>query len=464
MTSTDTSAAIFSSGSYAPVPDEIEIADLEVIGAIPPELDGRYLRNGPNPMPGDKAGHWFVGRGMLHGVRIRGGRAYWYRNRWIDTSTSSGVPILDVNGRDLRRNSANTHVIEHGGSLLALCEGGLPYQVTPELDTIGPYDFHGRLRTAMTAHPKLDPASGDLYFYGYSVTWPFLTFHVADAAGRMITSVPIDVPGPTMMHDFAITEHYIVWLDLPVVFNPEAGSRMPFGWQDSYGARIGLMAKNAGRGGSPVVRWFDVDPCYVFHVGNAREDAQGRVLLDAVRYSEASFAAGWRMIGASAGNGHGNLVADGQLSSVLHRWTLDPAQGRIVETQLDDRAIEFPSINDERVGRSSRYLYAVSGSANGGVIKYDTDRGAVTEHHFESPHQVGEAVFVSAAAANGQEDAGWLISIISPADGDPAELVIIDATAVGSGPVARVRLPRRVPAGFHGSWIADNQVTERAAA
>lgn len=151
---TVTEAPLYLNGVYAPVPDEIDAIDLPVTGAIPPELDGRYLRNGPNPMPGDDSGHWFTGQGMLHGVRISGGRAQWYRNRWINTETRHREAVYGPDGRDLRRNSANTHVIEHGGALLALCEGGLPYRVTPDLDTVGAHDFGGRLRTAMTAHPR----------------------------------------------------------------------------------------------------------------------------------------------------------------------------------------------------------------------------------------------------------------------------------------------------------------------
>ncbi len=456
-----TTEALPQSRMFEPAPDEIGAQDLEVIGTIPTELDGRYLRNGPNPLADDPTSHWFTGHGMLHGIRIRDGRALWYRNRWVDTAALSGraagTPVLDSVGRDLRFNTANTHVIEHGGALLALCEAGLPYEVTGELDTVGPYDFSGHLRTAMTAHPKTDPQTGELYFYGYSPAPPYLTFHVADAEGRMVASTPVDVPGPTMMHDFAITEHYVVWLDLPVVFRQGTGG-MPFVYDESYGARIGIMSRMAGRGAPATVRWVDVDPCYVFHVGNAREDDRGRVVLDAVRYGGAAFSQFWSQIGGTvtASGGHGNLVADANLSSVLHRWVIDPRTGGLHETQLDDREVEFPSLNDDLVGREHRYLYAVSGSRNGGVVKYDTHAGSTTAHDFAAPHHVGEAVFVPSAEAD-QEDAGWLISIVTPLAGDRSELVIMDATDVGAGPVARVLLPRRVPAGFHGSWIGEEQ-------
>lgn len=448
---TTEAAPLYRRGVYAPVPDEIEAIDLPVTGAIPPELNGRYLRNGPNPAPGTDSDHWFTGQGMLHGVRISDGRAQWYRNRWIQTDNAGEEPVYGPDGRDLRRNSANTHIVEHGGALLTLCEGGLPYQVTPDLDTVGPHDFGGRLRTAMTAHPKTDPVTGELFFYGYSAVWPYLTFHIADSRGNLTTSSPIDVPGPTMMHDFAITQHYVVWLDLPVVFDQRPASSMPFSWSEDYGARIGIMPRDGGP-----VTWIEIGPCFVFHVGNAREDHQGRVILDAVRYAPETFRSIWEgpMRRNSTAQGHGSLVADEAKTSVLYRWRLDPVSATVSEQQLDDREIEFPSINDDNTGHHSRYLYAVSGARNGGVIKYDTSTETVAEHHFTKQHHVGEAVFVP-AAQSADEDAGWLISIATPIDGGGSSLVIMDATDVAAGPVATVGLPRRVPAGFHGSWICD---------
>jgi len=424
-------------GVYAPVSDEIDAYDLEVTGTLPPELDGRYLRNGPNPRLGTDPGHWFAGAGMLHGVRLSGGKAEWYRNRWVNTEITDGEPAIGPDGRDLRYKVANTHLIEHGGSLLALCEGGLPYEVTPELDTKGSYDFGGRLRTSMTAHPKTDPVTGELYFYGISMAPPYLTFHVADANGRLTTSLPVDVPAPTMMHDFAITEHYVVWMDLPVVFDrSRLDLALPFGWNDQYGARLGLMS----RAGGPV-QWIDVDPCYVFHVGNAREDDQGRVLLDAVRYNPEEFAKFWQS------------AADPSVG-VLHRWTIDPVGASATEQQVDDRQVEFPSLNEHRVGRANQYLYAVAAAGNGGLIKYDTRTGATNSQQLPTPHHVGEAVFVPAQDA-AAEDAGWLINIVTPRDGAASSLMVSDATDLEAGPVASVRLPRRVPAGFHGSWIPE---------
>ncbi|MBB5918294.1 carotenoid cleavage dioxygenase [Nocardia transvalensis] len=426
----------------APVPDETEAFGLDVTGALPAELHGRYLRNGPNPLPGEPASHLFTGHGMLHGIRLRDGRAEWYRNRWVRTAKLTGEPP-GGDGRDLTRHSANTHVIEHGGHLLALCEAGFPYRMSGELDTLGPYNFHGRLTTAMTAHPKTDPVTGELLFYGYSTTEPYVTFHIADAAGDLVHSEPLEVPGPTMMHDFAITEHYVLWLDLPAVFR--AGSAgMPYGWDDNYGARIGVLPRSGGP-----VRWIEIDPCYVFHVGNAREDASGAIVLDAVRYTPAAFIGAWHAPGGDDRLRTRVHHATTSERGVLHRWTIDPRAGTVREQRLDDRAVEFPTVRDEVVGRPNRYLYTMGGA---GLVKYDTERGAAAEYVAGAGDHLGEAVFVPAAGASAEDD-GWLLTIATPGDGSASRLLVLDATDLHD--VAAVRLPRRVPRGFHGSWIED---------
>lgn len=421
-------------GLLAPVPDEIDAVDLPVRGALPPELTGRYFRNGPNPLPGQDPGHWFAGHGMVHGVRLRDGRAEWYRNRWTKTRALAGAPFIGPDGVDRSAVTANTHVVRHADRILALVESGLPYELTPELDTVGPVDFGGTLRTAMTAHPKHDPVTGELHFFGYGALPPFLTYHRLSADGERLESREVTVPGPTMMHDFTITAHHVIWLDLPVVFDAARLHRgMPYGWDDRYGARIGVMPRSGGD-----VRWFDVDPCYVFHVGNASEDTDGRVVLDAVRYTPGGFLATWRDIGGTA------APADAASGATLHRWVLDPRTGKVDEQPLDDRRVEFPTMNEDLLGHPSRYRYAAAGDA---IVKYDTETGAARALPAKAP---GEAVFVPAAGGTAEDD-GWLLSIVGDLAG--SELLCVDARDLTE--VAAVTLPRRVPAGFHGNWFAD---------
>ncbi|KUN04796.1 dioxygenase [Streptomyces yokosukanensis] len=448
----ETTPPLYLRGRFAPVPEEHGAADLTVRGALPPELDGRYLRNGPNPLPGRDEGHWFTGPGMLHGIRLRDGRAEWYRNRWVRTRQLEGHPFIREDATvDLAATSANTHVIRHADTVLALCEAGLPYWVTPALETVGPYDFEGRLTTAMTAHPKEDPETGELHLFGAGFAPPYLTYHRVTAAGLLLDSRVVDVPGPTMMHDFAITEHHIVWLDLPVVLDPALAGRggMPYRWDEAYGARLGTMPRTPG---STEVTWYDVDPCYVFHVGNAYEDPRGRIVLDAVRYDEAGFQKAWGDIGGPTGpDALGGVREPGRTDApaVLHRWTLDPATGTVTEARLDDRAAEFPTHDERRTGRSHRYLYTVSG---GGIAKHDLARRSSQVYETPGSRWAGEAVFVPAADGTG-EDEGWLLSLVSDEEGAAGELLVLDAARLSVQAV--VELPYPVPAGFHGSWLPE---------
>jgi carotenoid cleavage dioxygenase-like enzyme len=426
------------SGYLAPVPDETDAYDLPVTGTLPDELAGRYFRNGPNPLPGQDPGHWFLGPGMIHGVRLRDGRAEWYRNRWVRTAELDGAPFIRPDfSIDRTAVPANTHVIPHGDRILALVESGLPYEVTAELETVGPCDFGGRLTTAMTAHPKQDPDTGELHFFGYGAVPPYLTYHVLDAAGELVASRDITVAGPTMMHDFAITDRHVVWLDLPVVFDLAlvGTERIPYRWDDGHGARLGVMP----RAGDVTVRWFDIEPCFVFHVGNAYEDATGAVAVDAVRYDVDDFRSVWSRLG-----GGSNLDRAG---AQLHRWRLDLAGGACREERLDDRSVEFPTHNDRCTGRPNRHLYTVGEHT---IVKYDTATGSATVHDLGTDRRPGEAVFVPTHGARA-EDEGWLLSIVT----DPKGSALLVLDAVGLAPVASVGLPRRVPAGFHGSWIAD---------
>lgn len=429
-------------GNYAPVAREVTAFDLPVTGAIPPALRGRYVRNGPNPKTGVSP-HWFTGDGMLHGVRIQDGRASWYRNRYVRTRafTEDAASVQPDGTRDLTVGLANTHVIAHAGRILALVESSFPTEVTGELDTVGCYDFAGRLTTAMTAHPKRCPRTGELHFFGYSFAPPFLTYHRADAAGQLVQSEVIDVPGPTMIHDFAITEGHVVFMDLPVVFDLElamAGT-MPYRWSDDYGARVGLMPRG---GDHRAVRWFPVEPCYVFHPLNAFE-AEGQVVVDVVRYAEL-----WR------GGKPEFPVAH------LHRWRLDQGSGKVSEERLDDRAIEFPRCDDRRTGLGHRYGYAVyteSGAdTNSGtaLIKYDLRGGRTAVHEFGPGRVPGEGVFIPASPTAG-EDEGFVLTYVYDGARDTSDLVILDAASFTGPAVATVALPRRVPFGFHGTFIPD---------
>jgi carotenoid cleavage dioxygenase-like enzyme len=426
------------------------------------------VRNGPNPLPGAGPEHWFRGHGMLHGVRLQRGRASWYRNRWVRTGALAGRRFLTWRGIDLTAVPANTHVIEHGGRLLALVEQGLPHEVDRDLGTVGPCDFGGRLTTAMTAHPKADPETGELHFYGYSPVPPFLTYHRLSAAGELVVSRRVKVRRPTLMHDAAITARHTVWLDLPLTFSlRHILGGFPFVWDESYGARLGVMRHDDP---TATVRWFEIDPCYVFHVGTAHEDAAGRIVVDGARYDAADMAAQWApptrrrrgtaappaaaaAQGAEGADPAGRAAATG--AARMHRWILDPATGAVTETPLDDRPMEFPTVDADRVGRAARYRYGVTSTdRTNAVLKMDLDTGRTVAHELGPDVKAGEAVFVPVERPGRSEDEGWLLTITTRADGSASRLLVLDA-ADPTRTVAAVTLPRGVPSGFHGSWIPE---------
>jgi carotenoid cleavage dioxygenase len=430
-------------GNYAPVMEEIESRDLEIQGFIPPELSGRYFRNGANPRSG-KSAHWFFGDGMLHGVEVRDGKIGWYRNRWtrtrtLETGESTISPTGDV---DLTTGVANTHVVGHAGKILALVESSFPTEVTRDLETIGPWDFDGKLTTAMTAHPKICPTTGEMHFFGYGFAPPFLTYHVVDAKGQLVQSEVIEVPGATMMHDFAITETRAIFMDLPICFDLEramSGS-MPYRWSDDYGARVGLMPRG---GTSNQVQWFEVEPCYVFHPLNAYDCEDGKVVVEVARYDSL-----WR--DSAAGFEPANL----------YRWTFDTNSGEVSEECLDDRAIEFPRVDERLVGRKHRFGYAAQNPGNMAdasrtqLLQYDLETGSTVVHDFGAGFAPGEAVFAPASADAGETE-GWVMTYVYDAKRDSSAFVLLDTQKFAADPVAVVPLPQRVPFGFHGSWIPD---------
>jgi carotenoid cleavage dioxygenase-like enzyme len=424
----------FQRGNYAPVADELTDFDLTVEGSIPPELDGWYLRNGPNPRT--PTGHWFSGDGMIHGIRVENGRAAWYRNRWVRTeSFEKDFPLYNEDGtRNLRSAVSNTHVVNHAGKTLALVESSLPYEVTNDLETVGAYDFGGQLVDSMTAHPKICPTTGEMHFFGYGNLFePYVTYHRVDADGTLTVNRPVDVPALTMMHDFALTAEHVIFMDLPIVFNAEAAGAgdMPFRWDDGYGARLGVMRRDDPFG---PIRWFDIDPCYVFHVANSY-DVGNTIVLQAVRYPEL-----WR--------GHAGFDQD----AMMWTWTIDLTTGTVSERQLDDRAVEFPRIDDRLAGLAARYAVSVGKDK---LVRHDLTTGSAIEHPFgtaASPGAPGEAVFVPGGGP-ADESNGYYLGYVYDAARDGSDLVILDASDFASKPVARIQLPRRVPYGFHGNWI-----------
>ncbi|GAB3984078.1 carotenoid oxygenase family protein [Actinoallomurus acanthiterrae] len=439
----------FLSGAFAPATDEVTAFDLPVTGRVPPELNGRYLRNGPNPLglEDPEAYHLFVGEGMVHGVRLRDGRAEWYRNRWVrsrDVASRLGEEWPGGPDEEDFDFAANTHVLAHAGRTLALVEAGpRPYELSYELDTVGPFDFGGTLPGAYTAHTKHDPRTGELHAVAYHFGWEYIQYLVVDAQGAVTRTVNVPVQDGPMMHDFALTERHVILYDLPVTFSMDlaaGGARLPYAWNPAHPARVGIMPRD-GDGSS--VRWIDIDPCFVFHTLNAYEDGD-RLVVDVARYPE--------------------MLVGGRLEEVpapaLDRWTIDPAAGKLSSQRVDDRPQEFPRVDERLVSEPHRYGYTVSAAellrtkAGEALLKHDYMTGVAEVREFAAGAAVGEAVFAP-RSPDAAEDDGYVMALAFDPERGATDLVILAAQDFTGEPVARVHLPTRVPAGFHGSWVPD---------
>ncbi|WP_229399279.1 carotenoid oxygenase family protein [Micromonospora okii] len=444
-------------GHYTPVVDEVTAFDLTVEGTLPPELSGQLVRNSHNPKPGVTPTHWWKGSGMVHGIRLRAGHAEWYRNRWVRTPALDGAPYMTGSGPDYSASTAGTHVVEHAGRLLALCEANHPFALTRELDTVGAFDFSGKLTTAMTAHPKQDPATGELHFFGSSPMPPLLTYHVASADGELMLSE--QVPGATaaLKHDFAITENHVVFLEMSVTFDHTETSGIPYAWSDDIAPRLGVLPRGAG--GAARIRWYDIAPGQALHVANAYEDAQGRIVVEGPTLDRAGWELSWNWWAGTGGPRHDEPVT----RSLTRRWVVDPVTGIVTEGLCDDLNVEFPTINDDLLGREHRYQYAIAfpGGGSGGshgVVKYDRIDGSRQILDVGAGVLPSEAVFVPAADAT-REDDGYLLTVTSDLGRDASSLLVLDASDLRRAPIATIRLPRRVTAGIHGSWIPDEQTS-----
>ncbi|MEU8800927.1 carotenoid oxygenase family protein [Spirillospora sp. NPDC048819] len=436
-------------GLLAPVTEEVTAHDLPVTGRVPSGLRGRYLRIGPNPIgiEDDPSYHWFLGDGMVHGVRLRDGRAEWYRNRWVRSKKVAerlGEPWPAgpvVENFDM---APNTNVIAHNGDTLALVEAGArPYRLDDELRTLGPCDFGGTLKGGYTAHTKADPETGELHAVGYFFGWEHLEYTVLSASGEITRSVEIPVSDGPMVHDFALTRKYVIIYDLPITFSmamAEAGARLPYAWNDAHPARVGVMPRD---GGADDVRWIDIPPCWVFHTLNAYDDGD-QVVVDLARFP--SFLHGGRL--------------EGNPPPTLDRWTIDPAAGKVVQETVDDRAQEFPRVDERLSTRRHRYGYtvtaeaAVQNQAGEGMMKHDYRGGSSETRLFPAGSGVGEAVFVPSAPDSAEDD-GYLMALVFDPVRGATDLVIIASQDFTGEPVATVHLPVRVPLGFHGSWAPD---------
>lgn len=462
----------FLHGPFAPICRELITTDLEVEGEIPRDLNGVYLRNGPNPRYQSKGTHhWFDGDGMLHALEIRDGKLC-YRNRWIRTEhfdMESRAQHCLWPGYAMKRpdpqappgagtdfslkDVSNTDVKWYNGAVItSLYQAGTPYRVDPRgLQMLGVESFGGKLPRQMSAHMKVDDSSGEIMFFDYSMNEPYLCYGVGSAAGQLTNYVEIPVPSPRLPHDMAITEHYSILHDLPLFWDPGLLRRGQHAlrWHPHLPARFAVIPRH---GDASQIRWFEAQPCYIYHVINAYEDGDD-IVMDGCRIADPypPRKRGEDMIA--------RMVALGTWPDVkLYRWRFNLRTGQTREQPLDDLNTEFPTINAEVYhGKPYRYAYNMLIPTDKtirfeGICKYDLATGQRDIYRFEEGVVGSESPFAPRDNAVGEDD-GYLISFTVDGHSGVSRADIFDAGAIGDGPVCRIKIPQRVPVGFHACWV-----------
>jgi len=448
-------------GVLAPVDDELSVADLPVVGRIPDDLRGVYLRNGPNPRfpPLGSYTYPLDGDGMIHGVWLADGKAH-YRNRYVLTRgleaemragralwggfmTPVGPPA-DLAGSDADPEGKvlpDINIVQHAHRFLALGEGVAPYEVTPELATVGRYDFGGALPLGTCAHPKIDPVTGEMIVFRYGLEEPYLYWATIGADGTVThpPDVIAEVDRGYMIHDFLITADHVVLVINPATFDlgRAAKGASPLAWEADCGTRIAVIPR---RGRSRDVRWIDTDAFWCWHYANAwQEDHQ--IVTCFPWWSHPNF----------------GVPSNSAPTGRVVRARIDPALGTFRLEVLDDRPTEFPRVDDRRLGRPTRYAvfsHRSSKTLRAGsfdeLLRFDVSRGTVEVHRFPG-WAIGEAVFAPKTGST-DEEAGYILTFATNLVTMESTFVVLDAEDFAGEPVASVKLPRRVPLGLHGNW------------
>ena len=438
-----------------PINSESTHVSLDVDGEIPPDLDGLYVRNGPNQIGEVPPNlHYFSGHGMVHGVRLKDGKALWYRNRIVRTGSAPKVLGQSDPGGPITHNmdaSPNTNVVIFDGRMYATIEAGASMvEIDQGLETITRSNLNGALEYGFTGHHKIDPDDQDIHGVVYSMTLGANAQYLRlSPTGEVLNNVVVPLTGATQIHDMSITENYAIIFDLNVVFDPSLLDRttLPIKWDGEKPSRVGVLPKD---GTSKDVRWFEVEPCYVYHPVNAFETNEGDVVIDVSRYPT-----------ASEKDLYGPL---GDSQATVDRWTLPmkskgpgflkPQIARAIETRISELPLDFPRVSPLKQGRPYRYAYMVVATLTPsfeGAVKLDTQTGKIEHQSFEGGC-VSELSFVPRDGGI-EEDDGWLIGFCYDRARDRSRLVILDAQNFSGPPVTSIWIPDlRVPIGTHGDW------------
>jgi len=450
------------SGNFAPVRTEDDF-ELEVVGEIPRELRGTLYRTGPNPQfePRDPNYHWFTGDGMIHAFQVEDGRVS-YKNRYVRTpkwelerehgrSLFAGFNPMASDPLAMGKDGgvANTNILSHAGKLLALEEGHMPFEMEP--GTLNSLGYAQAYKGRVTAHPKIDPKTGEMVWFGYGVgAAPLsagMSYGVTDATGRVVRRDDFQAPYASMVHDFIVTENYVLFPIMPLTGSLERAMKgLPaYAWEPEKPVMVGVMRRDAD---VSTIRWFNAPASYVFHPMNAYEQ-DGAIVADICRYDAAPL---FPLADGSPGQ---------RTAARLYRWTFDlsGATDAIREEAIDDLDCEFPRFDERLAGSAYQHgFYAAdpTGSKSvklNAIAHLDLKSGRRQVHEFNGGDLTSEPVFTPRSAGAAEGD-GWLTAVVWRAGENRSDFVVFEALDVAKGPIAVARLPRRVPFGFHGNWVS----------
>jgi len=445
--------------------------DLQVIGEIPGDLNGVYLRNGHNQIhaPIGKY-HPFDGDGMVHGMHFQHGQAS-YRNRFIRTTGflaeqaagESLWPGIIEPRRAVRRgwgsigamkDNAGTDIKVHAGrALAAMSQCSEPYRLDPvTLETLGPDANWARAlgERGICSHFKVDPQSREMMFFNFGERAPYMNYGVIGSDNTLLHYQPIELPHAAWPHDLGMSEHYCVLHDLSMFFDPEAlrqgQHRLKF--HRDVPARFGVIPRF---GSSRDVRWFEGMPCYILHLANTYEMGDEIVMDGAIQTNPVPDLSGLPKEGYA--RMHALLSMDLQ-ETRMHRWRFNLKTGQTTEEDLDDEVTEFPMINAHFNGRRNRYAYNALPRPEwrlDGLKKYDWQTGKTQRWQAPKGCFVSETPFAARDGAVDEDD-GYLVTYVTNLETGKGECAIFDARDIEPGPICRVILPGHIPMGAHAVW------------
>jgi len=464
----------YRTGAWLPNLREYDATRLEVIGRIPEDLNGVYLRNTENPVH-EAIGryHPFDGDGMIHAMTFSHGRAE-YRNRFIRTAgflaeqQAGGAlwaGLLESPSKSLRdgwgartrmKDPSSTDVVVHAGrALTTFYQCGDAYRLDPRtLKQCGAETWAGKFPAdwGISAHTKVDQHTGELMFFNYSKQAPYMHYGLVSKENELVHYVPIPLPGPRLPHDMAFTERYAILNDMPFFWDPELlkQDRHAVRYYPEIPARFAVIPR---RGRPEDIRWFEASPTFVLHWINAYEDGD-EIVLDGFHQTlpppppapdedDGYYARLFR------------YLDHWKVKTRPHRWRFNLTTGKTKEEFLADDVVEFGKINGNSGGRPYRYTYTLTNKPGwflfDGLVKLDVVTGKTDSYHFAEGEYASEAPMAPRTGATGEDD-GYLLTFTTDMANDRSECLVFSAKCVSDGPIARIRLPERISSGTHGYW------------